>query len=96
MQPPKFSFFIAFCKLHQILGLVLDCFYTTKSGTSTPSCLGASDDIFVNKIPNLFVIENKLAHWHQGLEEHLKVPSTYVDETETLYVTRQANVLHAR
>jgi Fungal specific transcription factor domain len=95
-QPATLDFFIAYCKLHHILGDVLDSFYTAGDGSRTSGQFRTSVSGSAQRLGDLFEIEDNLSRWRDCLEPHLKVPSTYVDRSDTRYITRQAHILHAR
>ena len=92
----RFDFFIAYCKLHRILADVLEFFYVEETAEHSTSQHRASATLSPERLDVLFKIENELTNWKDSLDDKLKVPSTYIDSSKTRFLSRQANILHAR
>lgn len=98
--PSKVNFYISFCRLHHIIGEVLETFYISKEASMPDSSEGVtgldSNSIPFEKFASLFRIESDLKHWAGNLHPFFKMPSDFEDQTPTKHITREANVLRAR
>lgn len=95
-RPAKLDFFIAFCKLHHILGDVLETFYDADDDSDIDNSSGFGNLFATKTLDQLFKFDHDLSVWREGLPIHLQTPTTHVDASETKHITRQANTLHAR
>ncbi|CAG8048987.1 unnamed protein product [Penicillium salamii] len=99
--PSKVNFYISFCRLHHIIGEVLETFYISKEASMPPDSTKGLTGVKSNSIPfdkfaSLFRIESDLKHWAGNLHPFFKMPSDFEDQTPTKHITREANVLRAR
>ncbi|KAJ5362792.1 hypothetical protein N7541_003636 [Penicillium brevicompactum] len=99
--PSKVNFYISFCRLHHIIGDVLETFYihkvSTRSTDVNRGVVGTKlDSIPFDKIASLSRIESDLKDWTGNLHPFFKMPSDFEDPTPTKHITREANVLRAR
>lgn len=99
--PSKVNFYISFCRLHHIIGDVLETFYIHKdpprSTDAKRGVVGTKlDSIPFDKIASLSRIESDLKDWTGNLHPFFKMPSDFEDPTPTKHITREANVLRAR
>jgi hypothetical protein len=93
----NYEFFIAYCKLHSIIGDLLE--YSDKrdnppeNGGSHPSTPHSWE-----KLEELCDIETKLSVWKGSLGHHLHISASpdYVDEARSPFVKRQAIILQGR
>lgn len=90
--PSKVNFYISFCRLHHIIGEVLEIFYiprddADRDGNASP---------YFDKFASLFRIESELNHWAANLHPFFQMPSDLADPTPTKHITREANILRAR
>lgn len=93
-QPPFFNFFVAFCKLHRILGDILESLYADGE-ENQPNRVGSSF-ISVTKLDKIFQIEQNLSQWSDEMETSLQRPFVGSNFIESQHDTRQINILHAR
>lgn len=93
-QPAIFNFFVAFCKLHHILGDILESFYAD-SEENQPNRVGSSL-IPAMKLDKVFQIEQNLSQWSDELETSLQRPFVGSSFIESQHDTRQINILRAR
>ena len=95
-QPAPLEFFISYCKLHQLLGDILDTFYGRSDSMRTTEASNSPVSRSSRDIGDMFDIEQRLSSWQEHLDFRLRVPTTYADHSRTGYIERQANILHAR
>ncbi|OJJ95784.1 hypothetical protein ASPACDRAFT_35680 [Aspergillus aculeatus ATCC 16872] len=101
--PSKVNFYRSFCRLHHIIGDVIDTFYkfgesktdrhASKLRLETPS---DSSSLVFDKFASLFRIDSALNDWARGLHPFFQMPSEVQDPTPTKHITREANILRAR
>lgn len=91
--PSKVNFYISFCRLHHIIGDVLDIFYISRDDTPRKDGNGSP---YFDKFASLFRIESQLSNWAADLHPFFQMPSDLADPTPTKHITREANVLRAR
>ena len=89
--PSKVNFYISFCRLHHIIGDVLETFYIVGDTKAEQS-----SSLFFDKFASLFRIDSALKDWARGLHPFFQMPSDAEDPTPTKHITREANVLRAR
>lgn len=94
-QPPTPGFFNAFCKLHRILGDILESFYTESEYDAT-SLKPNTTLLSGQKMEKVIQIEQSLAQWSKDLSPNLQRSSSRGGRPRPHYNTRQINVLHAR
>ncbi|KAK4865055.1 hypothetical protein LT330_001678 [Penicillium expansum] len=100
--PSKVDFYISFCRLHHIIGDVLETFYNScdsKADTDLSrnfNDVKLSSPLSYDKFASLFRIESDLCNWTETLHSYFRMPSDLEDPTPTKYIIRQANMLHAR
>ncbi|KAJ5118480.1 hypothetical protein N7526_010117 [Penicillium atrosanguineum] len=100
--PSKLNFYVSFCRLHYIIGEVLETFYyfvdsdidRAASRNIAGERLGSS--LSFDKYASLLKIESELCNWAQSLHPFFQMPSDLEDPTPTKHITREANVLRAR
>lgn len=97
-QPPAdLDFYVAFCRLHHVLGNVLKAFYKASSrGFGAFTKIKANSVLTSDVLADLFRIESELCDWQANLKDHLQPPSNRRDQTDTACSMRQSNILHAR
>lgn len=100
--PSKVNFYISFCRLHHIIGDVLETFYNS-SDSKADSDLGRNftgvnlgSPLSFDKFTSLFRIESELSNWTGNLHPYFRMPSDLEDPTPTKHIKRQANVLRGR
>ncbi|KAJ6138510.1 transcriptional regulator family: Fungal Specific TF [Penicillium samsonianum] len=100
--PSKVNFYISFCRLHHIIGDVLETFYNS-SDSKADSDLGRNftgvnlgSPLSFDKFTSLFRIESELSNWTENLHSYFRMPSDLEDPTPTKHIKRQANVLRGR
>ncbi|CAG7923239.1 unnamed protein product [Penicillium olsonii] len=99
--PSKVNFYISFCRLHHIIGEVLETFYISKEASTSPGSTKGASGVASKAIPfdkfaSLLRIESDLKDWAGNLHPFFKMPSDFDDQTPTKHITREANVLRAR
>lgn len=100
--PSKVDFYISFCRLHHIIGEVLETFYISSDsnvghGTSRNDVwIEPNSLLSFDKLASLFKIESELCNWAGNLHPFFQMPTCLEDLTPTKRITRQANVLRAR
>lgn len=100
--PSKVSFYISFCRLHHIIGEVLETFYISDDSKAVPdpsrgvASMKPNPSIPFDQFSSLFRIETYLNDWAGNLHPFFQMPSDLQDSTPTKHITRQANVLRAR
>ncbi|KAI9924202.1 hypothetical protein MW887_007152 [Aspergillus wentii] len=100
--PSKAKFYISFCRLHHIIGDVLENFYNPSDSKADPDSrrdstgVKSSSPLSFEKFTGLFRIESDLYNWTESLHPYFRRPSDLEDPTPTKHITRQANVLRAR
>ncbi|KAJ5746938.1 uncharacterized protein N7511_008634 [Penicillium nucicola] len=100
--PCKIDFYISFCRLHYIIGEVLETFYISTSARNgsfsnkTLTGFGLASSLSLDKFATLFRLELDLNNWAGSLHPFFQLPSDTADLTPTKHFTRQANVLRAR
>ncbi|KAL4797621.1 fungal-specific transcription factor domain-containing protein [Aspergillus venezuelensis] len=90
--PSKVNFYISFCRLHYIIGEVLETFYNSSDHEPEPSASSKNFD----RIANLLQIESQLDAWAANLHPFFQKPVDAEDSTPTKHITREANILRAR
>lgn len=97
-QPSIMSFFVAYCRLHLILGDILSAFYVprTPDEPNLPDRLHHSGSAGKQNIDKILQYEKALATWRSSLEVPLQIDSDFSDPTETCIFRRQAVILYAR
>jgi hypothetical protein len=96
-NPVNYEFFIAYCKLHSIIGDLLD--YSNKRDNpaeiedSNPPSPHSWD-----RLDELCDIETKLSLWKDSLSHHLQISSSseHLDDARPSFVKRQAIILQGR
>lgn len=91
--PSKVNFYISFCRLHHIIGEVLEIFYITRDDTASKE---DNASLYFEKFASLFRIESELNTWAANLHPFFQMPSDLADPTPTKHITREANILRAR
>ncbi|KAJ5360354.1 hypothetical protein N7517_009545 [Penicillium concentricum] len=100
--PSKAKFYISFCRLHHIIGDVLETFYNSSDSKADPdssrdlTSVKLSSPSSFEKFTSLFRIESDLCNWTESLHLYFRMSSDLEDPTPTKQITRQANVLRAR
>ncbi|RAL15901.1 Zn(II)2Cys6 transcription factor [Aspergillus homomorphus CBS 101889] len=100
--PSKVNFYISFCRLHHIIGEVLETFYILGDGKSdrhpnrNDAEPGENSSLFFDKFASLFRIDSALNNWARSLHPFFQMPSELEDPTPTKHITREANILRAR
>jgi hypothetical protein len=100
--PSKVNFYISFCRLHHIIGEVLETFYIFHDSNAAPDTNRGVPTAKPNlslpfgQFSSLFRIETDLNDWAASLHPFFQMPSDIQDPTPTKHLTRQANVLRAR
>jgi hypothetical protein len=100
--PCKISFYISFCRLHHIIGEVLESFYiSTSDGNESHlnrsvTGVGLASSLSFDKFATLFKLELELNNWASSLHPFFQSPSDTADATPTKHIIREANVLRAR
>ncbi|PYH77076.1 hypothetical protein BO82DRAFT_345797 [Aspergillus uvarum CBS 121591] len=101
--PSKVNFYRSFCRLHHIIGDVIDTFY--ESGKNKPNHPASklhpetpsdSSSLMFDKFASLFRIDSALNEWARSLHPFFQMPSELQDPTPTKHITREANILRAR
>lgn len=92
-QPASEHFFVAFCKLHCVLGDVLETFHL--DGEDDAVSIQASNLLSASKLERLFQIERDLLGWNNELGPHLRWPSSPLHNLNK-QDCRRRHVLHAR
>ncbi|PYI35620.1 hypothetical protein BP00DRAFT_477662 [Aspergillus indologenus CBS 114.80] len=101
--PSKVNFYRSFCRLHHIIGDVIDTFY--ESGANKPNHSASkhhpetpsdSSSLMFDKFASLFRIDSALNEWARSLHPFFQMPSELQDPTPTKHITREANILRAR
>ncbi|KAL4940749.1 hypothetical protein BDV06DRAFT_213205 [Aspergillus oleicola] len=90
--PSKVNFYILFCRLHYIIGEVLETFYISSDHEVEPKPSRADFDRFAS----LLRIESELNNWAANLHPFFQRPVDAEDPTPTKHITREANILRAR
>lgn len=96
-QPSKLNFFIAYCKLHEILADILSNFYAPSAnwdGTSGPTHFSTRSR--TRNIDKLLRIDRGMNEWYNGLEPYLQLSSSHGDGEDAFTFKRQAFILYAR
>lgn len=100
--PSKINFYVSFCRLHHIIGDILETFYISTDDT-IESCpnkaltrMGLASSFSLDKFASLFRLELDLKKWAGSLHPFFQSPSDAADPTPTKRITREANVLRAR
>ncbi|KAL4787186.1 hypothetical protein BJX76DRAFT_363952 [Aspergillus varians] len=94
--PSKVNFYISFCRLHHIIGEVLEIFYISRDDTDSHPSRDGNAPPYFDKFASLFRIESELNHWAANLDPFFQMPSDIQDSTPTKHITREANILRAR
>ena len=100
--PSNMNFYISFCRLHHIIGDVLETFYNSSDSKADPdlsrnlTCVNLSSPLSFDKFTSLFRIESELCNWTENLHSYFRMPSDLEDPTPTKHMKRQANILRAR
>lgn len=95
--PADLDFYVAFCRLHHVLGNVLKAFYKASSrGFGAFTKIKANSVLTSDVLADLFRIESELCDWQVNLKDHLQPPSSRRDQADTACLMRQSNILHAR
>ncbi|KAL4929868.1 fungal specific transcription factor domain-containing protein [Aspergillus undulatus] len=93
--PSKVNFYVSFCRLHYIIGEVLETFYISNEDIVDEPHHPASKGYF-EKFASLFRIESELISWAVDLHRFFQNPSDAQDPTPSKHITREANILRAR
>lgn len=102
LQPSTMDFYISFCRLHYIIGDVLESLYLPSDSrvnphqTATFTAVKIDNPLSSSTLTSLFEIESTLCNWSRSLHPHFQMPSNYEDQTPTKHITRQANILRGR
>lgn len=103
--PSRLSFYISFCRLHYIIGEVMENFYFNSTGGRKVDEssrwiqgyeLEACSDLTHDKLTSLLQVESSLKKWANDLHPFFRMPEKTQDQTPTKHVMREANVLRAR
>lgn len=100
--PSNMNFYISFCRLHHIIGDVLETFYNSSDSKADPDLsrnltgVNLSSPLSFDKFTSLFRIESELCNWTENLHSYFRMPLDLEDPTPTKHMKRQANILRAR
>lgn len=96
-KPSSLKFFIAYCKLHQILADLLSSFYTYPTDEDFNSGIAQFNArAGTQNLDKLLQFERRMTEWYNTLESHLQISSSHGDGPDASTFERQANILYAR
>jgi hypothetical protein len=98
-EPSRLDFFLQYCGLHNILGDILETFYTLPASANNHSkfeYVRLENSPVTQDVNKLLEFDKALNEWRDNLEPHLEVSSEYRDVTDALVFKRQAIILYAR
>lgn len=100
--PSKLNFYVSFCRLHHIIGEVLETFYNSvdsnfdRDASRNLAGKRLGPLLSFDKYASLLKIESGLCNWAESLHPFFQMPSDLEDPTPTKHITHEANVLRAR
>lgn len=98
-EPSRLDFFLQYCGLHNILGDILEAFYTLPASANNHSMfeyVRFNNSPVTQDVNRLLQFDKAMNGWRDNLEPHLQVSFEYRDVTDALVFKRQAIILYAR